>query len=71
MKGYKLLETEKDSIQGVSYAPDQYFNCVQDAYGEWFTFLSADDIIIITGSEWAWILDCPYVEYTPPTPPTE
>lgn len=69
MDGYKLLENQKDSIQGVSYAPDQYFNCVQDINGDWFTFLSESDIIIITDSEWAWILECPFVEYVPPTPP--
>lgn len=72
MDGYKLTENQYKSIQGVSYAPDQYFNCVQDINGDWFTFLSDDDILIITNSEWAWILDCPYVEYTPPpTPPTK
>lgn len=68
MDGYKLTIQQKDSIQGVSYAPDQYFNCVQDINGDWFTFLSDSDIIIITGSEWSWILECPYVEYVPPTP---
>lgn len=69
MNGYKLTENQYKSIQGVMYAPDQYFNCVQDIDGKWFTFLSDSDIIVITNSEWAWILDCPYVEYVPPTPP--
>lgn len=68
MDGYKLTLQQKDSIQGVSYAPDQYFNCVTDINGDWFTFLSDSDIIIITDSEWAWILECPFVEYVPPTP---
>jgi hypothetical protein len=70
MDGYKLTIKQKDSIQGVMYAPDQYFNCVQDINADWFTFLSADDIVIVTNSEWAWILDCPFVEYIPPIPPT-
>ena len=68
MNGYKLTENQYKSIQGVMYAPDQYFNCVQDINGEWFTFLSDADIIIVTDSEWSWILDCPFVEYVPPIP---
>ena len=69
MDGYKLTIQQKDSIQGVCYADAQYFNCVQDINGEWFTFLSDADIIIVTDSEWAWILNCPYVEYVPPINP--
>jgi hypothetical protein len=69
MDGYKLTIQQKDSIQGVCYADAQYFNCVQDINGEWFTFLSDADIIIVTDSEWAWILDCPFVEYVPPIYP--
>lgn len=69
MEGYLLTEIQKDSIQGESYSPDQYFNCVQDINNDWFTFLSADDIITITNTEWSWILDCPLVEYIPPISP--
>jgi hypothetical protein len=69
MEGYLLTEIQKNSIQDVSYAPDQYFNCVQDINNDWFTFLSADDIITITNTEWSWILDCPLVEYIPPIQP--
>ena len=69
MDGYKLTENQYKSIQGVMYAPDQYFNCVTDINGEWFTFLSDADIIIVTDSEWSWILQCPFVEYVPPINP--
>lgn len=65
MEGYKLNNEQYESIQGVSYSSDQYFNCVQDINNIWFTFLSQDDIIIITNSEWAWLLDCPIEEYIP------
>lgn len=68
MDGYLLTEVQKDSIQGVSYAPDQYFNCVQDINNDWFTFLSPDDIISITNTQFDWILSCPFVEYIPPAP---
>jgi len=68
MKGYQLTIKQKESIQGVSYAPYQFFNCVQDINQVWFTFLSESDIITITDSEWSWILECPLVEYVPPIP---
>ena len=71
MEGYKLTENQKESIQGVSYAPDQHFNCVQDTNGVWFTFLSADDIISVSGTEWSWLLECPIEEYIAPTPVIE
>jgi len=69
MKGYQLTIEQKESIQGVEYTPYQFFNCVQDINTVWFTFLSESDIVAITDSEWSWILDCPLVEYVPPTPP--
>ena len=69
MKGYQLTIEQKESIQGVEYAPYQFFNCVQDINNVWFTFLSEQDIVEVTGTEWDWILECPLVEYTPPTPP--
>lgn len=71
MEGYKLTIAQKDSIQGVMYAPDQYFNCVQDINGDWFTFLSPDDMITIADSEWSWIPGCPVAEYVSPTPVIE
>ena len=69
MIGYILTIEQKESIQGVEYTPYQFFNCVQDINNVWFTFLSDSDKVAITDSEWSWILDCPLVEYVPPTPP--
>jgi hypothetical protein len=69
MKGYILTIEQKESIQGVEYTPYQFFNCVQDINNVWFTFLSEQDKSEIINSEWAWILDCPSVEYVPPIVP--
>ena len=68
MKGYQLTIEQKESIQGLEYTPYQFFNCVQDIDNVWFTFLSEQDKAEI-GTQYAWILDCPLVEYVPPTPP--
>jgi hypothetical protein len=69
MIGYILTDLQKDSIQGVEYAPYQTFNCVQDIDGIWYTFLTDDDKRLIIGTEWEWILSCPQGEYVPPPPP--
>ena len=65
MKGYSLTIEQKESIQGVKYAPFQIFNCVQDIKDIWFTFLTDEDKILITGSDFEWILNCTEKEYTP------
>ena len=70
MIGYILTIEQKDSIQGVEYAPYQTFNCVQDIDDVWFTFLTDDDKRLIIGTEWEWIIFCPQGEYVPkPSPP--
>ena len=69
MIGYTLTIEQKEAIQGVEYAPFQTFNCVQDIDGNWFLFLSEQDKAEITGSQWAYLLDLPTAEYTPPPAP--
>lgn len=69
MIGYILTVAEKESIQGVEYAPFQTFNCVKDINGVWFTFLTPEDKVLITNTSYSWIMDCPTGEYTPPPPP--
>lgn len=68
MIGYTLTTKQNEEIQGVEYAPFQSFNCVQDIDGKWFLFLSEQDKAEIVNTEWAYLLDLPTAEYTPPTP---
>ena len=70
MIGYILTIEQKDSIQGVEYAPYQTFNCVQDINDVWFTFLTDEDKRLIIGTEWEWIIFCPQEEYIPQPPVT-
>jgi hypothetical protein len=69
MIGYILTDTEKESIQGKEYAPYQFFNCVQDINGVWYTFLTDEDKVIIASNQYAWILDLPQGEFVAPVPP--
>jgi len=69
MIGYILTQTEKDAIQGQEFAPFQYFNCVQDINDIWFNFVTEQQIPQVQASQYAWVLDLPQAEYTPPPAP--
>jgi hypothetical protein len=69
MIGYILTEEQKNSIQGVEYASYECFNCVQDINGVWFNFITNQQILQVESSQYAWILELPEGEYTPPPPP--
>jgi hypothetical protein len=66
MTGYKLTIEQKNAIQGVFYNENTFFNCVQDINGDWFLFLSSDDIIQINNSEFDFLISLPEFEYVPP-----
>jgi hypothetical protein len=66
MIGHKLTLEQKESIQGVFYNENTFFNCVQDINNDWFLFLSSDDIIQINNTEYDFLLSLPEFEYVPP-----
>jgi len=69
MKGYILTTEQYNDIQGKYYTEYQFFNCVQDINDIWFLFLSVEDKPEVASSEYAWTLNLPEGEYTPPPPP--
>ena len=69
MIGYILTPEQKEQIQGKYFATDIFFNCVADINGVWFLFLSEQDIPLVQSSQYAWTLDLPQGEYTPPPSP--
>ena len=69
MIGYILTESEKNQVQGQYYTQYQFLNCVQDINGVWYLFLSDEDKPEVEASQYAWVLDLPQGEYTPPLPP--
>tara|TARA_R110002126_G_scaffold62270_3_gene160468 strand:+ start:495 stop:722 length:228 start_codon:yes stop_codon:yes gene_type:complete len=69
MIGYILTPEEKDQIQGQYYTQYQFLNCVQDINGVWYLFLSDEDQPEVEASQYAWVLNLPQGEYTPPLPP--
>jgi hypothetical protein len=69
MIGYILTLEQKDQIQGQFISNNIFFNCLQDINGAWFLFLSEQDIPLVQSSQYAWALDLPQGEYTPPPAP--
>ena len=68
MLGYILTNQQKEAIQGVFFAPDIFFNCVEDINGIWFLFLSEQDKALLP-QEYLYLLDLPQGEYIPPPTP--
>ena len=69
MIGYILTIEQKESIQGVEFAPYECFNCAQDINGVWYNFVTDQQIPLVEASKYAWTLDLPQGEYTPPPAP--
>jgi hypothetical protein len=63
-----LTEIEKDSLVGQLYAPDSYFNPLQDNSDNWI--ISIEEMEQCVTLEFQWVKDLPLIEYVAkPTPP--
>jgi len=64
-----LLTTEqKDSLLVQWYAPDCYFNPIQDINDNWV--ISVEEMANCTNEEFIWVKDLPLIIYEPkPSPP--
>jgi hypothetical protein len=54
------------SLQGVFFDSDTFFNFVQDINGVYFLFLSEQDEQDIAKTEYNYLLQIPLSQYTPP-----
>ena len=55
-----LTEQQKDSLVGVEYAPDSFFNPIQDKNGNWIISLEEVNQCSIE-----WVKELPLIEYEP------
>jgi len=63
-----LTETQKDELLGQWYAPDSYFNPIEDADNNWV--ISQEEMNQCVNPDFLWVKDLPLIEYKPkPTPP--
>lgn len=56
----KLTEKQADSIRDVQYAPDSYFNPIQDAYDNWV--ISIEEV---EACDIEWVKELLLIEYEP------
>jgi hypothetical protein len=59
-----LLTTEqKDSLAGQWYAPDSYFNPIQDINSNWI--ISLEEVDQCVNPEFMWVKGLPQIPYEP------
>ena len=65
-----LTEIEKDELAGVQYAPDSYYNPIQDLYNDWV--ISLEEVNDTINPNTMWVKDLNVIEYKPkPSPLNE
>tara|TARA_R110000868_G_scaffold55840_1_gene173363 strand:+ start:802 stop:1053 length:252 start_codon:yes stop_codon:yes gene_type:complete len=63
-----LTEAQKNDLILQQYAPDCYFNPIQDLNDNWV--ISVEEIANCVNEEFMWVKDLPLIIYEPkPTPP--
>ena len=63
-----LTIEQKDSLVGQWYAPDSYFNPIQDAQDNWI--ISTEEMEQCVNPDYLWVKDLPLIEYLPKETPT-
>ena len=58
-----LTIEQKDSIVGQIYAPDSYFNPIQDVNDDWI--ISVEEMEQCVNPDFMWVKDLPMIEYVP------
>lgn len=63
-----LTELQKDELIGVLYAPDSYFNPIQDINDNWV--ISQEEMNNNENQSVAWVKDLPLINFEPKPIPT-
>ena len=58
-----LTEIQKDELLGQMYAPDSYFNPIQDLNNNWI--ISIEEMEFCTNELFLWVKDLPLIIYEP------
>ena len=71
MEGRIVTTETAESLQGVFFDADTFFNFVQDINDVYFLFLSSSDEVDIAPTEYAYLLNIPLSEYVPKQTPLD
>ena len=70
MKGRIVTNQQAQDLQGQFIDTDTFFNFVQDINDVYFLFLSEQDEVDISNTQYAYFLDLPLSQFVPkPLPP--
>jgi hypothetical protein len=69
IEGRMVTNKTAESLQGVFFDSDTFFNFVQDINEVYFLFLSSSDEVDIAPTEYAYLLEIPLSEYVPKQTP--
>lgn len=58
-----LTEEQIDVIKGKEFAPDSYFNPIQDYYDNWI--ISQEEMCSCVVEEYNFVKDLPLIDYVP------
>jgi len=58
-----LTVEQKDEIQDKEYAPDSFFNAIQDASDNWV--ISIEEMEFCVNPNFIWVKDLPLIPYIP------
>jgi hypothetical protein len=64
--GRIVTNEQAESLQGVFFDSDTFFNFVPDINGIYFLFLSEQDEIDVAQTQYAYLLEIPLSLYVPP-----
>lgn len=63
-----LTEQQKNSLLIQQYAPDSYFNPIQDLNDNWI--ISVEEMVNCVNKDFLWVKELPLIIYEPkPSPP--
>ncbi len=68
MIAYLLTEQQKNEIVGQQFAPNSYFNPIQDDKDNWVIF--EEEVGGCVNEDFMWVKNLPTIEYVPPSPPS-
>lgn len=69
MKGRIVTQETVNELENVFFNSDTFFHFVQDINDLWFLFLTEQDEIDISKTEYAYLLELPLVEFVPKPKP--
>jgi len=64
---YPISQVQAASLRGQLYAPDSYFNPIQDGSGQWF--ISPEEWELTDKTLWPFLIEILAVEYVEPINP--